>query len=274
MKHTDIFPLGSQPLRIVEYTSGTGTFTPLVSNSWIELIMVGGGGGGGDGSDNSGGFGYGAGHGGGAGATMRLWLKVSSTTSYVVGAGGTAGSGVFQSGGNGSPTIFGSIFCPAGQGGNARGGGASPSGRGGLGGGLVELPPSIAIDGTYYNLVKNYTTLVGCTPGGCGGSSVTNNPFDQSSGISLSPAGPPGYPSPLTQQIMSSLGLSSLNQINGASGGSSLYGVGSPHTSGALVAPTGYGSGGGGGHTSFGTSSPGLAGRGGLIIIREYGSQL
>ena len=35
---------GAKPIRVVTYTSGTGTFTPLVSNSWCRVTVVGGGG--------------------------------------------------------------------------------------------------------------------------------------------------------------------------------------------------------------------------------------
>ena len=37
---------GTKPIRVVEYTSGSGTFTPLVSNSWCRITLVGGGAGG------------------------------------------------------------------------------------------------------------------------------------------------------------------------------------------------------------------------------------
>lgn len=51
---TQFIPSGSaKPLRRTEYTSGSGTFTPLVSNGWARVTVVGAGGGGGGSTDNA-----------------------------------------------------------------------------------------------------------------------------------------------------------------------------------------------------------------------------
>ena len=63
-------------LRVVEYTGGSGTFTPLAANSWCRVTIVGGGGGGGRGATNGAAAG-----GGGGGATVIQFMRVASGTS-------------------------------------------------------------------------------------------------------------------------------------------------------------------------------------------------
>ena len=54
---SQFIPSGTKPLRRTEYTSGSGTFTPLVSNGWARVTVVGGGGGGSTDAANTGGTG-------------------------------------------------------------------------------------------------------------------------------------------------------------------------------------------------------------------------
>jgi hypothetical protein len=72
------------PKRVVTYTSGSGTFSALESNSWCRITLVGGGGGSASASGGT------SGAAGGAGATAILWWRITGSYSYSVGAAGTA----------------------------------------------------------------------------------------------------------------------------------------------------------------------------------------
>lgn len=61
---SQFLPSGTKPLRRTEYTTGSGTFTPLVTNGWAKVTLVGGGGGGGGGNGTSTGAAGGNGTGG------------------------------------------------------------------------------------------------------------------------------------------------------------------------------------------------------------------
>ena len=92
---------GAKPVRVTTYTSGSGTFTPISSNTWATVTLVGGGGGGRYTPSP------GAGKGGKAGGMLRQWTQIAGATAYSVGAGG----GNSSSGGN---STFGPLTGPGG----------------------------------------------------------------------------------------------------------------------------------------------------------------
>jgi hypothetical protein len=112
---------GSKPTRVVQYTSGTGTFTPLAPNSLCRVTLVGGGG--------SGGAGPGVCQGGGAGGTAQVWIRFTGAQTYAVGAGGAARTANFGSGDTGGNTSLGTLIVYGGGGGSS----ANGSGAGGAG---------------------------------------------------------------------------------------------------------------------------------------------
>ncbi len=120
---------GGKPKRVVTYTSGSGTFTPLEANSWIRVTLVGGGGGGSGGCFN-GSYGYYSGlRGGAGGVNVFYFMAVLPSYSYVVGAGGTGatqvGSPGSSSGGSGGFSSFNSMRANGGSGGVCDGSGYS-----------------------------------------------------------------------------------------------------------------------------------------------------
>jgi hypothetical protein len=127
------------PKRVVTYTSGSGNFSTLESNSFCRVTLVGGGGGSASASGGA------IGLSGGGGATGILWLRLSGTYAYSVGAAGTAApAAVFQSYWNGFNTVTGYPY-----GGNGGAGGATTfggisltGGGGGVGSEYVVDPPS------------------------------------------------------------------------------------------------------------------------------------
>lgn len=102
------------PLRLTQYTSGTGTFTPLGNTRWMRVTVLGGGAGGNSssGAQNN--------PGGKAAIPVTFWVqKTASSYSYSVGAGGTGvGSGTGNSGSN---TTFGTLTGYGALGGNGGG---------------------------------------------------------------------------------------------------------------------------------------------------------
>lgn len=116
-------PLGGTPTSTI-YSSGSGTHTFTAGKTFCFYEMRGGGGGGGAGSGTGAGD-YGGG-GGGQGAASYGWFRITtSTMSYTVGAGGTAGA-------DGATTSIGSTIARAP--GGRRGGSGAAGGKGGSGG--------------------------------------------------------------------------------------------------------------------------------------------
>lgn len=113
---------GSRPVKTTTYTSGSGTFTPLVSDSWCRVTLVGGGGGG-------------SAHGGAGSGTSVLWVRLSGPQSYAIGAGGVGGDAASSFGATGGTTNLGPLRQVGGNGSpwNFAGTGGSGSSGAGLG---------------------------------------------------------------------------------------------------------------------------------------------
>ncbi len=146
-----------KPLRVVTYTSGSGTFTPLAANSWCRVTLIGGGGGG---STAGGGI---SGGGGGGGGAVITWVRIPSAVIYTVGAGGTAqGVGDILFGLPGGTTTLASLTVSGGGGGQSNGNPGAP----GVSSGMAMA--STAGTGT------NFGGLGGNTMYGAGGAIATN----------------------------------------------------------------------------------------------------
>lgn len=117
------------PAKVTQYTSGSGTYTPISTNqSWARVTVVGGGGGG-AGPINIPTNPNGA-AGGGGGSTVVQYIKLNSASySYAVGAGGNGGAG--NAGNSGSRSYFGPVFSYGGGGGGAGGNLSTDAGAGG-----------------------------------------------------------------------------------------------------------------------------------------------
>ncbi len=100
---------GVKPLRTVVYTSGTGTFTPLVSNSWCRVTMLGGGGGGAGRATVD----YASA--GAASGCAVVWWRCPGAVTYAVGAAGTGGANTGAQGTAGGTTSLGTLFQPGGS---------------------------------------------------------------------------------------------------------------------------------------------------------------
>lgn len=111
MKSTDFG--GAAPLRVVELVSGSGTFTPLVANSWCRITLVGAGAGGARRNATNGGGG------GQPGCITVFWMRVASALSYAVGAGGIGALVNTDVPGAGGNTSIGPAICPGGSSGSA-----------------------------------------------------------------------------------------------------------------------------------------------------------
>lgn len=236
-----------RPQRVITYTSGTGTFTPLVSNSWCRITLVGGGAGGARCSTTSGGGG-----GGGAGAAKIVWMRLSGAVSYAVGA---AGVGATANGTVGTAGGFSRIDSVAVMGG--------------------RVPPFTATQGGVGGYLSTYGTAEnGAVSFSGGASGEAGGHGGEGGGI----GGAVGFAIPTGGSTMggAAAGVGSANP-GGGGGGSSLYGMGgaggagSATTASAGANATGYGGGGGGGGAGA-TSGNGGNGSGGLIIIEEFGA--
>jgi hypothetical protein len=216
---------------IVTY-SGSGTFTPNVSQNVEVLVVGGGGGGGGDGSGNAGG-------GGGGGQVYYNSSYSLSTGSYTVtiGAGGAGDTGGV--GGTGGSTVFGPVTSVGGTGGGAGGGGGGGHSGGGTSGG-TGIGAGGASDANTGGNGGGYAV-----PGGNGG----NGGSYSISGSATNYGGGGGGGS----------------YSGGGSGGSGGGGGGGGHSHGGFVGTANTG-GGGGGDGDY--NGQGGAGGSGLVIIR------
>lgn len=244
MSNFSDFVGGLKPKRVTVYTSGTGTFTPLVSGSWCRITMVGGGGGGG----KPGGASFG-GAGGSAGVTLPgIWMRIDSAIAYAVGAAGVGATVGDQPGTAGGNTTLGSLIAPGGPG-PVDYLTANPGGKAG----------SVNAAGDSYG-------ISGAIVGGAGGSAP-------SAGSSSTPGNAgwrPGFALVTTIGGNGPAGGAGGTAAGGGGGGSSVYGTGGTGgaNGGAPGAASGYGAGGGGGSNP----SNGGNGTGGLIIIEEFGA--
>ncbi len=225
-----------KPLRVVRYTSGSGTFTPLAVNSWVRVTVVAGGGGGANVSPAQA---TGA-NGGDAGCTAFAWLMLTGPVNYSVGAGGAPGSNP------GNPSFFHTVkaWC------------SNPSttipndiyhvivgGVGGQGGGTQNSPGT---NGRMPGCSQNLSTSLFAGQGAGG-----NCP-----GFGAGGGG----------------GGDSLYGIGGAGGGGAINGSSAGFVG---QNGTGYGAGGGGAGCNIwggGTTVLGGSGSGGIIIIEEFGA--
>lgn len=240
---------GCKPLKTTIYTSGSGTYTPIDTNSWVRVTMVGGGGGGGSNGSSTGG-------GGGGGETISGFpLRLDGGTAYVVGAGGAAAA-------NGSSSVFGLLRAAGGR----TPWSSSVSGVAGLGGGMAYTETTAA-GKTQFLGRSNYSTSGG--PGGVGG---VGAPLNQGAWA----GGAAGYSIFVTTadnlyRIPEGGGDpgGTFSYTAGGGGGNSLYGKGGKGGSTSVGEDgTGYGGGGGGGSTT----KVGGAGSGGMIIIEDFGA--
>lgn len=154
-KLSDFWPTGSgTPLRVVSYTSGTGTFTPLVDQSRCMVRLQAGG----DGGSNN--YNAAGSPGGSAGAFVEAFIRVPiAGLSYAIGAGGAgAAAGGGHSASAGSPTTLGNLCAGPTV---SRTGCLGPSG--GAGG---------AADGSTYQAVGFGGSSFGGPPGGVGGAAT------------------------------------------------------------------------------------------------------
>lgn len=266
MNLNDLIP-GNKPKRVVELTSGTGTFTPLVANSWCRVTLQAPGGGGAGGVTAPVYQTQGAG-GGGAGGCVTLWLRVAGATPYVVGAGGAGGATPNTAGVAGGVVGFANIKIPGGKGGSNA---SSNSGRGGDG----------SFIGAQLAALKQTDFLTGI-PGGAGGTSfgssnggfVAGYPYGNNSSDGTNAYGP------IFAYLLGAGGGSTISDfyLGGGGGGSSAYGTGgaggnsnNAGAAGAGASGSGYGSGGGGGGNGSSAGGAGGSGAGGLILIEEFG---
>lgn len=248
---TSAFPVRSAtsgaPLRVVELTSGSGTFAPLAPRSWCRVTVVGGGGGGGRPAAS----GAGAGGGGGGGTNAR-WVRVDAGVTYSVGAGGAVQSTLNTAGNSGSSSRFWVIAASGGVGGPTTGGTGAPGG--------ITGNDDITTGGTG-------------TTGGAGGrgGTTTNSPGGKGAAS--------GYMIDGNYENGVSAGGGSTGGAygGGGGGGDSAFGAGGSGGDGSATngvsgsAGTGFGGGGGG---AGGGSTPGNGGAGasGVIIIEEFGA--
>ncbi len=163
----------------IQYLISSGTYTPTAGTKSTVAGMVGGGGGGsGALFQNS----ASAGCGGGSGAFAITTISNPTAVSYTIGAGGSAGpaSGA-NAGGNGGSTIFNSITCGGGVGGQtASSNNASGSFVNGPAGGAVSGgSPSLSIPGQRGGLA--YCLLI-ATPSMAAFSGTGGNALDLGSG--------------------------------------------------------------------------------------------
>lgn len=248
-KYSEFFGSG-KPIRVVNYTSGSGTFTPLETNSWCRVTLVGGGAGGCRSSSTS------PGRGGGAGGMAVYFVRVAGATTYAVGAGGDGASTANTEGGVGGATIFGNLRVEGG-----RNNGSTTNGNDNTAGRYSSNP-------TNFNGVGYFGG-----PGGSSGTSSINNATD-------------GTPGSLPAQYIAgwvgdNQGTKSAgnNYGGGGGGGYTIYGNGGVGGNGTDSGSgtvggnaTGAGGGGGGGGSGPSGTSNGGNGSSGLIIIEEFGA--
>lgn len=224
---------GSRPFRITTYTSGTGTFTPTVSNSWCRITLVGAGAGGRRGATVT------AGGGGGGGHTRRVWMQVAGALTYSVGAAGAGATADNTYGTAGGSTSLGNLVAQGGR--VPTGTGAGGQGGGGAGG-VVD----------------------GC--GGGGGQPGSPGYMPGHSASSDGTAWPTGAAAGTTSTNGGGGGGGSSDYGSGGAGGNGAAGAAS-----AGANATGYGGGGGGGGGGS-TSGNGGNGTGGYLLIEEFGA--
>jgi hypothetical protein len=281
---------GSSPL-ITTYTSGSGTWTPNVNTTYVEVWMYGGGAGGASGNGTGAGTSTG-GAGGGAGGCARCSGNISvfsPSQSYSIGTGGLGGassSSGFNAGSAGNNTTFGNIVAL---------GAASPTDSGSTTGiNIYSNFSSSASDSSpggssgqtgigTSSLVAGSTNLSYSFPtgGGGGGGGATATGFTGGAGGGLTNRS-------LTTLVANAAGGISGTTFNGSNGltqysqggiisGGFSGGGGCGATATTIAGnggngsvPGGGGGGGGGGLTAIQNAGAGGNGADGMIIVFEY----
>lgn len=226
------FGLGSKPIRTVSLTSGSGTFTPLVANSWCRVTLVGAGQGGGRPATST----FGAG-GGASGAVGVFWVRVPTNAVYAVGAGGAGATASNTQGSIGGATMFGAADVP--------GGPVAGSNNVQLNGGQAGL--GFALGQGFIGSSSGAGGPVGLAGGSAFGGGT--------GGAGASGVGGGGG------------GAGCLYGVPGNGGEANAAGPGAAGTD-----ATGYGAGGGGGGGGTTAGGNGGNGAGGLILIEEFGA--
>lgn len=243
MRLSEFFPNG-KPTRVTTTTSGSGTFTPLVTPCWVRVTLVGGGAGGYGGSNSTSSTAYG----GGAGQTVVAWLRLTSSVGYSVAASAPGGpAGVSGDGTNGGVTTFGTLTAQGGKSSNSWGGG-------------YDTAAEVILDSGF-----------GGMAGGAGGRIVGTKTSGRGPGAPMTSTNTGDYVGG------GASGSTAGSYLGGSGGGSSMYGMGgaggnanSSGTGAVGGAGSGYGAGGGGGGHGSSAGGAGGAGSGGLLIIEEW----
>lgn len=249
-----------RPLRVTTYTSGSGTFSPLVPNSWCRVTLVGAGAGGR--RPQLGAANLPGGGGGGGAQTVTAWMLFAGPQSYAVGAAGLGATADNTYGTSGGNTVLGALIAQGGQssapGGPLYGGSAGGFPFNSTWGNSGQHGFSVCGGGT--NIV-GYSGLPAQGGIAAGQGTSNNNNTDL-----FHPNAPGGTTSGGTHS-------------GGSGGGCSMYGVGGAGGNGNSAGAggngskgTGYGAGGGGGGSGNSATGNGADGTGGLIIIEEYGA--
>lgn len=251
---------GGAPIRRTEYTSGTGTFTPLANGKTARVTMIGGGGGGSGGAGATGLSGSAAsGAGGNSGFAFFGEVVFNGPVTYVVGAGGAGGAGGVGTAGTagtaGGTTAIGPYVAP--------GGGA----------GSTTTPANVT--------VADYSYPVALSARGGAGASGYSATFGGGVLGAINTPTPAGSVGGAFVQVTG--GSGAVTSGGGGGNGFAFPGTGRGGNGGiAVVTPggknpgeaaTGYGGGGGGGSGGGGapgTGGAGGAGMGGYILIEEF----
>ena len=276
------YTIGDQIYKYHFFTQTSNFVVTQLSNSFntVETVIVAGGGGGGA-ADNQ----EEAGAGGGAGGYRTLNLGLSATGTYpvTVGAAGNGGSGGSRvepgPGTKGGPSsVFGFESAGGGGGLTARGGDYGGIANGGSGGGgtdrsnafgLGNIPATTPSQGNNGAEGAGGPFISGLSTIGGGGGGAGSPGLSNSTGGNGVYVDSNFLPAPLVQTLASSLigedGTGLLVARGGKGGTNRTYGT----------TFLGYGNGGGGGGAAgevAGQASqfhpPGLAGYGGIVILR------
>jgi len=242
-----------RPDRVTVLDSGASTFTPLTTNVWAEVMLVGGGGSGPGGNTNTSNFTSG----GSGGQVLITRLRLTGTVDYSV-AAPVAGGAPGADGQYGNNTTFGPLVALGGRPGTIGTPSAGPAGGG-------------------YDVAASPACAVPCgdgLPGGSGGCGSGQPGPGRGPGL----AAPIGLTDVATNGgTGGAVGATAGSYKGGSGGGSSLDGRGGDGGDGnnAGIASNGdpgadYGGGGGAGGQGSTSGGSGGAGAGGRIVIREF----
>jgi len=258
---------GGDIMRVGEYTVHTfyssGTFTPPVGSTEVEVLVVAGGGGGGASDTACGGGGGGAG-----GLIYDPNYTLTGSVSVIVGTGGAGGTGNLR-GANGMDSSFGGLCATGGGGGGGSPGwdaDGAPGGSGGGGGCSCEAA-NAGVGGSGIP-GQGYSGGRGLNPGRGGGGGGAGAPGEHAAGDLAGAGGEGIFYSQFTHTGDAGWfagggggacdGLSYQPGLGGPGGG----GSGGTSSGSPGMANTGGGGGGGGNGCSGGS------GGSGIVIVR------